>query len=66
MFVRKEEGRFITVTEYGKSHQNVMDTVVKDSLTGVLYWERLYRDKMALVPILDKDGKPMVEPVESK
>ena len=62
MFGKKEGGRFIEVYKHHKGGgSTLVNTVIKDIETGVLYLQRAYTGCVALVPLTDADGKPLVE-----
>lgn len=65
MFGSYEEDRFVTIYQNGEGHHHTMDCILKDTKTGVLYFERAHRQGWGtMVPLIDADGKPLVEPVE--
>jgi len=40
------------------------DVVIKDRLTGVLYYQILTDEGTTVTPLLGSDGRPIIEPVE--
>ena len=61
MFGKYKEDRFVTVYQNGETHHHTVEFILKDTKTGVLYWERVGNSGVTMVALLDRDGKPLVE-----
>lgn len=51
-----------TLLSYGDV--NTKDDIFQDTVTGVLYLQSTNSQGTAIVPLIDKDGKPWTQPVE--
>jgi len=43
------------------SRRAYRDSVFKDTVTGVLYLQTLSDNGLSVIPLIDKDGKPLIE-----
>jgi len=66
MFRNYKEDRFVTVYRNGEPHYHTIEKIIKDTQTGVLYFEKIQNKGVTIIPLLGSDGKPLVEPVESE
>ena len=66
MFGKQKKERFVTIYQNGTSTGGIVDAVLKDTVTGVLYYERYSAAGRAVIPLLGSDGKPIIEPVETR
>ena len=61
MFSNYKEDRFVTVYRNGKPTCHTIEKILKDTKTGVLYFEKIQNKGVTIIPLLDSDGKPLVE-----
>jgi len=66
MFGNYKEDRFIVIYKNGENHHHTIEQVIKDTQTGALYFEKIRKNGVTMIPLLGPDGKPMIEPVESE
>lgn len=68
---REKENRFKELyfsSRKTSSHRNVDEFIIQDQITGVCYYQTVMSgmsgaDNVATIPLLDKDGRPLVEEV---
>ena len=57
-----KKGRFKQVyydnRDFGKT-ERILDTILRDEVTGVLYLQSRHTRGLSITPLLDKDGKPL-------